>query len=485
VDEARELVRAGQIEAAITRLEAYLDDNPDVVPVIDEVATIASQSGDDMLAAIYYEQLAQLQPTDPMPLLFAADALNDAGDPKGAADLYHRYLEQDPDNAAAWILLAEQELELNHRRNAIDAYLQANRRQPRDRTQLEIGRLYLEAGNFAQAQQWYAQAVESADPEVRETALIGLVRTAVRANRISDAALLSQTLEDEYPEALEDPEVENLVGQLRQWQQRQDEAVAAAQELANRQEAEPEPEAAPELPTDADTEPEETASTDQTAQNPQPEPEQTQTAANPQPEAQPEPETEPAAQGPVQPVANAEPEPEPAPSTGEPETPSEPETAPNLRTAGYWEALSWARKVRDEGALEEAIRYYNRAVTRDDRDPEVWYELSDVYFMSGQAAWARATANEAERRAPDEPKYALQVIRVQQNTMRPEQLIAAMQQAQQRFPENPEITLSLARAYRQLTNDTRSARRMYERFLEIAPPMHPQRELAERELRRL
>ncbi|MDP0499285.1 MAG: tetratricopeptide repeat protein [Verrucomicrobiota bacterium JB022] len=485
MDEARGFVRAGQIDAAVTRLETYLDQHPGTLLVVEEIATIASQSGDDMLAAIYYEQLASLRPSDPVPLLFAADALNDAGDPKGSVLLYQRYLEREPEDDAAWILLAEQFLELNQRRNAIDAYLRANNLRPRAQTQLAIGRLYLGAGNFAQAQQWFAQAIDGGSDNIRRDALAGLLETAARANRLGDALMLADQLALEFPEALEEPNVADLVGQLRQWRQRQDEALAAAEELARRQaEPQPEPEAEPE-PEPATPEPEPVAETPPTAPSePTPPTQPVAQAPAPQPAPTPAP---PAAEPEPAPVAvTPAPEPEPEPvAEAEPEPAETPQQPPDMRTATYGQALAWARRQRDEGNLNDAIRYYTRALTVNDSQAEVWFELSDTYFTSGQYSWARASANEAARRAPTDPKYALQVVRVQQNTLRPEQLIGALLEARDRFPQSPEIALTLARAYRQLTKDTSSARRLYREFLQLAPMTHPQRDLAERELRSL
>jgi hypothetical protein len=41
-----------------------------------------------------------------------------------------------------------------------------------------------------------------------------------------------------------------------------------------------------------------------------------------------------------------------------------------------------------------------------------------------------------------------------------------------RFPASPEITLSLARAYERISRETRIARNLYQRFIDIAPN-HP------------
>lgn len=469
VQEARELARVGQIDDAILRLEAYLRTNPNAVPIVEELANLAIRAGDPMSAALYYDQVASMQPRDPSALIFAASALQEAGDMRGAILRYQQYLQRAPESAGAWAALAELYQSQGQRREAAEAYQQAYQRQNRAVTALQIGDLYLQLGNFAQAQSWFALAAESVDPDARRAALLGLVDTARRANRLQDAAHLTATIDAEYPDARLDPAIATFLGPL------------------------PAPEPEPEAEPVATAEPEESALPE--AESPEAEPEtplavdEDLTDGSLLAESPSEPE----------PLPVLEPVPLPEPPAESIELPDEPELAEasppeelapaepvwDLRSAPYEEQLAYAREQRAAGNWLDALQGYTRALTRDDRDPLVWFELSDTHYRAGQLDWARASAQEAARRAPDDAKYALQVIRVQQQNLSAAQLIGLLDGLRQRFPESPEVTLTLARAYRTLTADTRSARVLYERFLDLAPLAHPQRAAAEQELANL
>jgi hypothetical protein len=68
--------------------------------------------------------------------------------------------------------------------------------------------------------------------------------------------------------------------------------------------------------------------------------------------------------------------------------------------------------------------------------------------------------------------------------MRPEDLLVAMEKARHDFPLQPEFTLLIARAHREMGN-LRFASRYYTDFLRLAPPSHPEFANAEAELNQL
>jgi cytochrome c-type biogenesis protein CcmH/NrfG len=78
----------------------------------------------------------------------------------------------------------------------------------------------------------------------------------------------------------------------------------------------------------------------------------------------------------------------------------------------------------------------------------------------------------------------LQFIRAAQRTMDSERLLREMEQAYRTFPNQPEIILVLARAYRDAGN-LRNASLLYRKFLEVVPADYPARMDVESELRNL
>jgi tetratricopeptide (TPR) repeat protein len=187
-----------------------------------------------------------------------------------------------------------------------------------------------------------------------------------------------------------------------------------------------------------------------------------------------------AAVSPPQPVVS-----EPVPAAPAPRPEPEPVTVPPSPSPGD-EAdpgtyLALARQAEADGNLDEAIRLVKRSLVMDDDQAAVWAELSELYLKSQNFRWAQATASEAVRRDPENPKTHLQFIRAAQRTMDGDRIIREMEAAYRQFPDQPEIILVLARGYADAGN-TRNARLLYNRFLERVPIDYPTRPAAEAEL---
>ena len=104
--------------------------------------------------------------------------------------------------------------------------------------------------------------------------------------------------------------------------------------------------------------------------------------------------------------------------------------------------------------------------------PDIWNLLSRAYLIDGQSENAETAALEAIRLEPDEVAYTLDYLRIAQRTKTPDQFLSHLETAYDRFPASPEITLSMARAYERIQQDRPTARRLYQRFIDIAPN-HP------------
>lgn len=450
--DAADFLAAGEFGAAIQLLETYderAENHPEIIEMLGEAY---AAEGDMALSAFQYLRLADLDPADPLPLLFAAGALREAGDPSGAARAYERYLAEIPEDTAIWRTLAQLHLERGNRQEAIDAYLQSNRHNPDGSTQVAIARLFLEGGNLAQAQSWFASAAERND-EARPDALIGLIETALAANRPGDAEAVLRQMDGEFPRLFDRSHLAPKRRELAAWRERQEEARRAAEALS-RARREASREIAREDPPTAETEEEDP--------DPAPPPAvvRDETRAENGDAARPD-----------HTVGAARPDVSDAPRPAREDAPPD--------------SLARAQQLLEEGDTSAAISAFRRALREDRDNPEIWKGLSEAQLRDGQADWAQASASEAVRRDPSNPVYTMQFLRAAQQVLPPERLVHEIERAHERFPTNPGILFTLARAYDEVINDPRGARVYYERFLSIAGPDHPQRDRAEAALNRL
>ncbi|MEX0331950.1 MAG: tetratricopeptide repeat protein [Puniceicoccaceae bacterium] len=435
-------MEVGQIEGAISLLEKGLDSNPNRVDIMEPLAFAYSASGDPVMAAITFKRIADLVAEEPEYLLYSAESLLEADDRKGAVARYEEYLEVRPEDRAIWITLAELQADSGRMGEALEAFLAAERIQTRPVQQVAIGQLYLRSQNLAQAQSWFARALEG-DADVRDEALLGLLETAIRSKRFSEAEQLLRQIDAEYPGRVDQSSLDGVRDQLAEWRRRREaalEALAALEEKAAEEAA----------ARESSAEPEEAVVAEAVETIPEPVPEAVA-------ESESEPEGPPAADEPVREVA-AQPRPE--------------------------DHLAWARQYREQGDTEEAIRRYKQALVKNDNQPVIWAELSELYLETGQNRWAQATANEALRRDPQNPKLFLQFLRAAQRTMDPQQVINEAENGYRQFPEQPEIVLVLARAYADQGN-ARNAYMLFRKFLDLVPLEHPERANVEFELQQL
>lgn len=136
------------------------------------------------------------------------------------------------------------------------------------------------------------------------------------------------------------------------------------------------------------------------------------------------------------------------------------------------ELLADAELAERDRDFKSAIRKYWAAISISNQRPDVWNLLSRAYLIDGQINNAETSALEAVRMAPREVAYTLDYLRVAQRSKNADAFLSDLETAYDRFPSSPEITLSLARAYERISQDTETARSLYRRFIDIAPN-HP------------
>jgi tetratricopeptide (TPR) repeat protein len=102
--------------------------------------------------------------------------------------------------------------------------------------------------------------------------------------------------------------------------------------------------------------------------------------------------------------------------------------------------------LQREGRLKEAeqllVKVVRLAPTQP-ANPLGWQLLSDLYLKAGRQAEARATLEQAVKQFPDEPEMSLLLARLLCTMQQPEAAVANMQQAVQRWTERGELHAAL------------------------------------------
>ncbi|WP_309385817.1 tetratricopeptide repeat protein [Cerasicoccus frondis] len=587
ISAANELVYENQVPLAIQRLEELEAKSPGNPQVIEALAFAYAKQPDPMMAALYFDQAFQLNPTNADLALYAASTHRESGNAKAATQAYRDYLELNPDDAAAWKALGQVEFEQKHTQAALDAYLEAFRRSRQTPTHEEaalIGHLYHSLNNRAQATKWYMQALRPGGaPADRLNAQLGLFEIALRDKQWPHAADLMDQIEKEFPGELSSGPYASARQELLKWRSAQnalrgtigasapppvvEEPVAEAPAVAEAETVEMTEEellaasaAAPavvaenvtvvtevtaveETPTAVDTNiaatPTEsvsvatnegvitpTASGDLVVSNTDSEeppaatslgnvndePDLVMAKALPTPSVEELDLTEEMQAPPTVDMAEDEGAlevDEVTIATADAEAPTEetvaevkevkitrtPDGGVEVTTVDAQELADGEIEV-EQGRIEidppapnmspadraklayeaedymTAIRFYREAIASDYRNAELAYNLSRAYYNNGQYREAEIYASEATRLAPNDVRYTLNYLRAIQRTMSRDALMRELVKAKERFPNSPDITLALGRAYEVIMGNTRNARFLYEEFVQMAPN-HP------------
>ena len=143
-----------------------------------------------------------------------------------------------------------------------------------------------------------------------------------------------------------------------------------------------------------------------------------------------------------------------------------------------------ARIAEQERDYTTAIQLYWQALAQANESSEIWSRLAQAYQIDGQMQNAETAALESLRLNPEKEEYMLAFLRIIQRTQRLPEFLQELRSAYERFPTNPDIVLSLARAYERIGDREEAAANAYQRFIQLAPG-HILRPEAEAALNRL
>jgi len=435
-------LETGRTAEAINLLRTLDIKFPDRIEVLEPLSFLYAEKQNHALAARYFAKAAHASPIRLEFFLYAAQSHRLADDPHGAARQYRLYLESSPGDASVWKTLGELQHELGDINAAINDYLESYRHHANGETAVRLGMLFDRVNNRPQAESWYQTALRLKDG-AGDTALLGLLELAIKQKDFTTAEILVQKLDGDYPDRLDVSPLASKRLELKQWRAQQD---ALALELEQQKQ----------VATDLS---EHAVETQREAEKPD-------FPVNSEPM-----ETEPVSQS-VESSNIADKTREPARQTAAP-----PAKHPRI-------LLAQARRHTEYAQYPEAIKKYRAILNIDDRSAKVWSELADAYLSDNQPLWARLMSLEAVRRDPADLVHTLQYLQLTRQTQTPERFFHEISQAKKNFPQSPEITLALARAYNTIMSNPRHAAVLYREFLEMASN-NPGRAEAEAELQAL
>ncbi len=463
--EARALVEAGEYDRALDLLNPLAEQYPERAEILTVIGEAQEESGNAFFAGLFYERAANEDPEYAELLFDAAKLFADEGESAKALAAVNEYLEYFPDDAEAWRFSADLLARENRVQSALSAHLRAERQDGPSRNPeyaAEMGRLYLVAGNPAQADVYFRTAAEEA-PESRLPALLGRLTVAYRAEEFARAEELIDILDEEFPGAVEASALATAREQVKMWRVTQD---AIAEELARLEAAENEAE---ETAAEEETEAEE----DATGQAGEAVADEGSESGEPAVADGGDEVTSAEGKLAGATATKEEPPPPPPPPPQPPPPPPPPPTAAEL-----------AEEALDAGNAEEATRLYWRAVRTEGDNPEIWAGLSRASLQSGDPETAEIAILEALRREPDSLQFTLTYLDVIQQSRSQTRFMEELEKAYEEIPNSPDIVLSMARAYAQPGRNPANAAYFYRKFLEMAPT-HPEVATARRELNAL
>ena len=141
-------------------------------------------------------------------------------------------------------------------------------------------------------------------------------------------------------------------------------------------------------------------------------------------------------------------------------------------------------KLIEKGEIKEAEKISQTVVSKHPKSAVAWASLSKVYTAKGDNKSAFYSAKEALNASPESVEYTILYLNAANKVFSVEKFLDTIYAAREKFPNNPEIMLGLARTYVILKN-YEEARYNYILFLQYADKNHPLRAEVEEEIKKI
>lgn len=484
LEQADTLIASGDFPTADRLLNELAQADPENTEILRKRISLY-RAQEDVDAVAFLMQEAQRRDPKDIELLYQTYLAQEAAGVPSATYL-EQFAELAPDamTPELWEKLGQSRAAANQPQAALNAYLKASTfdgYQTSPESAAAIGELFLKVDNAAQAERWFKIAAESDDPHALR-ALFGLLEINLRNKNWPEAEIIIQQLEAQFPGAIAASQWADAPEQLATWREAQEKMRAALEKEKAEAEAAAQNAQANQAPLTTDE----------------------LNELSPTPSDKSEVVAELAA---VEALADV-----PAVEADEPvevdgalnlesadtelsfkdtttgdaviDDTVAPDAAPMAPPMTTDELLAEAAALEQQRDYKAAIQYYWRALGQSNDRTDIWNQLSSAYLIDGQLQNAETAVLESLRLDPSQVNTMLDYLRIAQRTKTPRDFLAEIETAGDRFPQNPEIALSLARAYERIARNNAAARSAYSRFIQLAPS-HPLRPEAESALARL
>lgn len=452
---------------AIQMLEqVYQECGPSAL-LCEALADAYAQDGQLPSAAMFYDRAADLKNGDPELEINAAKCYEQSNLPDSAVKAYSKYLKSKPQDMVAWKAMAKCLEKQEKYQEALNAYLAALKAAGRNPTSAEaasIGILFTKIGNVPQARRWLEAAYKATIPEnvdTRREILLSLLSVYLAEK---ETVLLNATVEelDKMEPNLVREKYPQLHAQLTEFFKNLKEAEEALKAEKAKKEAQEKEKAKKE------------------AQEAKAISESAKKEENAGSQAAPEPgkPASPAQQ------TNSQPPQDPKSAITEIFSIAEeqmrdveikdesPEDTLKSAEGSFEKLLELSKRSLAKGDAKTAEQAAHRAIAANRNDSQGWRALAKAYELQNRDNDSYMAAREAYVRAPDDINATLFYLRNASRIQNNEIFLNSLYRAHEKFPNNVEILVGLARTYK-LIGDNRNAKYFYNVFLNMAPKEHP------------
>lgn len=468
---------------AIQMLEqVYQECGPSAL-LCEALADAYAQDGQLPSAAMFYDRAADLKNGDPELEINAAKCYEQSNLPDSAVKAYSKYLKSKPQDMVAWKAMAKCLEKQEKYQEALNAYLAALKAAGRNPTSAEaasIGILFTKIGNVPQARRWLEAAYKATIPEnvdTRREILLSLLSVYLAEK---ETVLLNATVEelDKMEPNLVREKYPQLHAQLTEFFKNLKEAEEALKAEKAKKEAQEKEKAKKEAEEKAKKEAEEKAKKE--AQEAKTISESAKKEENAGSQAAPEPGK------PASPAQQTNSQPPQDPKSAITETFSiaeeqirdveikdeSPEDTLKSAEGSFEKLLELSKRSLAKGDAKTAEQAAHRAIAANRNDSQGWRALAKAYELQNRDNDSYMAAREAYVRAPDDINATLFYLRNASRIQNNEIFLNSLYRAHEKFPNNVEILVGLARTYK-LIGDNRNAKYFYNVFLNMAPKEHP------------
>ena len=459
---------------AIQMLEqVYQECGPSAL-LCEALADAYAQDGQLPSAAMFYDRAADLKNGDPELEINAAKCYEQSNLPDSAVKAYSKYLKSKPQDMVAWKAMAKCLEKQEKYQEALNAYLAALKAAGRNPTSAEaasIGILFTKIGNVPQARRWLEAAYKATIPEnvdTRREILLALLSVYLAEK---ETVLLNATVEelDKMEPNLVREKYPQLHAQLTEFFKNLKEAEEAIKAEKAKKEAEEKEKAKKEAEEKAKKEAEAKAISESAKKE-----------ENAGSQAEPEPGK------PASPAQQTNSQPPQDPKSAITETFSiaeeqirdveikdeSPEDTLKSAEGSFEKLLELSKRSLAKGDAKTAEQAAHRAIAANRNDSQGWRALAKAYELQNRDNDSYMAAREAYVRASDDINATLFYLRNASRIQNNEIFLNSLYRAHEKFPNNVEILVGLARTYK-LIGDNRNAKYFYNVFLNMAPKEHP------------